>query len=278
MIDHLRDRYGTSHRRACRLLAVPRSVYDYRSRRDPLTLLRQRMREIAATRVRYGYRKVIVLLRREGFPGGKHMLYRIYREEGLALRYRPRRVSRAQTTRPERPRVRRPNAAWSIDFVSDQLADGARFRILTVVDVFTRECLATNVGQNLGAAEVVTVLESIRKVRGAPARLLCDNGSEFTSQLLDLWAYQHSVTIDFSRPGKPTDNAFVESFNGTLRDECLNAHWFTSLGDATMRVEAWRRDYNESRPHRALGEIAPAEFARQFRLSRDLACGKGADD
>jgi len=277
-VDYLQQRFGASERRACRTMEIGRSVYAYSSRRNPHTAIRSRMREIAQTRMRYGYRKIHVLLKREGYSVGKHLLRRLYREEGLALRYRPRRRSRAQGTRPERRPTARPNAAWSLDFVADQLGNGQRFRALTVLDVFTRECVAITVGQRLSGTEVVETLNRSRLQRGAPQRLFCDNGSEFTSQVLDLWAFHHGVAIEFSRPGKPTDNAFIESFNGTLRDECLNAHWFTTLDDAKATIEAWRDEYNVSRPHRALGEVPPAEFAQRFR---DLAAegkDKGAGD
>jgi len=265
VVDHLKCAYVISERRACRLLRLARTSYRYRSRRDPRTALRSRMREIAAARVRYGYRKIRVLLQREGFEVSKKVVYRVYREEGLALRYRASRRRRAQATRPQRPIATAANQAWSLDFVCDQLSSGERFRALTIVDVFTREALAIKVGRQLRAMHVVAALDQLRRVRGKPQALLCDNGSEFTSQVVDLWAYQHGVRIDYSRPGKPTDNAFIESFNGTFRDECLNAHWFESLEDAIRVVEAWRVEYNESRPHRALGEVAPAEYARRFR-------------
>ncbi len=154
----------------------------------------------------------------------------------------------------------------------NQLSDGRRFRALTVVDVYTRECLAIEVGQSLKGHDVVRVLQQISQQRGAPRRLFCDNGSEFTSQVMDLWAYHNGVKIDFSRPGKPTDNAYVESFNGTLRAECLDAHWFGNLAEACQQIEAWRTEYNASRPHRALGEQTPNEFARQIAASSDLPC------
>ncbi len=171
----------------------------------------------------------------------KNRLYRLYREESLSLRYRPNRKRRAQMSHPARARATAANHAWSLDFVADLLAGGQRFRALTIVDVFTREALAIDVGQRLGASDVVRVLEELRLRRGTPRTLLCDNyGSELISQVMDLWAYHHKVEIAFSRPGKPTDNAFVESFNGTLRDECLNARWFTSLTDAKEQIEQWR--------------------------------------
>ena len=156
--------------------------------------------------------------------------------------------------------MRQLNQAWSLDFVTNQLADGRRFRAWTVMDVHTREILAIDPGQSLKGQDVVRVLQSIQQARAGPKRLFCDNGSEFFSQVLDLWAYQNGVKIDCSRPGKPTDNGHIESFNGTFRDECLNTHWFTTLAEARQIIEAWRREYNESRPHRAPGELTPHEF------------------
>ena len=147
-----------------------------------------------------------------------------------------------------------------MDFVSDQTASGKRFRALTVVDLFTRECLAVEPGQSLGGADVVNILSRIAMQPGAPKRIHCDNGSEFAARLVDLWAYTNGVVMEYSRPGKPTDNAWIESFNGTLRDECLNVHWFDDLTDARRKLQAWQREYNESRPHRSLNELSPQEF------------------
>ena len=178
--------------------------------------------------------------------------------------------------------MRLPSSAscqvWSLDFVADQLADGRRFRALTVLDVFTRESLTIDVGQSLKGEDVVRALNAILQKRGAPKILFCDNGSEFTSQSMDLWAYRNGVRIDFSRPGKPTDNAYVESFNGTLRAECLDVHWFATLTEAKRLIEAWRREYNDSRPHRSLGERTPNEFASQIAARRDLTCSTTAED
>ncbi len=229
-----------------------------------------RIREIAQIRVRYGYRKIRVLLNREGWKVGKKLVYRLYKEEGLTLRHKTRRKRRAAMHRRERFRPTTPNEVWSLDFVADQLADGRRFRALTIMDIFTRESLAIEVGQRLKGEDVVATLNEIRLTRGLPKFLFCDNGSEFTSQIMDLWAYHHQVRIDFSRPGKPTDNAHVESFNGTLRAECLDVHWFASLTEAKQVIEGWRREYNESRPHRSLGERTPSEFACQIALKGDL--------
>ena len=165
-----------------------------------------------------------------------------------------------------------PDDAWAMDFVADQFANGTRFQALTVMDVFTREALAIEVGQRLKGEDVVATLDRILSTRGKPKFLFVDNGSEFSGRMLDLWAYHHKVRIDFSRPGKPTDNCYVETFNGSLRDECLNVHWFESLGQARQIIDAWRHDYNESRPHMALADVAPREYARQARL---WACQQG---
>ena len=220
-----------------------------------------RIKEIAAARVRYGYYRIYILLRREGWRVNHKRVYRIYRQEGLSMRIkRPRRhVSAAY--REGRVQPGRANDSWSMDFVSDSLFDGRRLRALSIVDNFTRESLAIAVDRGIKGEQVVAVLERIVAERGAPKSIRVDNGPEFASKVLDRWAYEHGVTLDFSRPGKPTDNAYVESFNGRLRDECLNANWFLSLEDAQAKIAAWRKEYNESRPHTALGHMPPAEFA-----------------
>jgi len=271
MVDHLRDQYRTRERHACQVLLMVRGTYRYQSYREPWTELRMRIREIAQSRVRYGYRKIRVLLNREGWNVGKHLVYRLYKEEGLALKKRPKRKRKAVRHREERFIATAPDQAWSIDFVADQLQDGTRFRALTILDVYTREGVAIEVGQRLKGDDVVRVLNRMKQHRGVPKVLFCDNGSEFTSQAIDLWAYQNGMKIDFSRPGKPTDNAFVESFNGTFRAECLNAHWFETLAEAKRLIEAWRQEYNESRPHRSLSDRTPTEFASEYAASRVLA-------
>lgn len=225
------------------------------------------MKEIAQVRVRYGYRRIHVLLKREGWKLGKHQMYRLYDEEQLQLRSKRPKRRKMVVNRRERVQADRPDAIWGLDFVADQLADGTRFRALTIVDVFSREALAIEVGKRLGAEHVVASLNRLVAQRQAPRYLFADNGSEFSGRLLDLWAYHHQVQIDFSRPGKPTDNSFVETFNGSLRDECLNVHWFETMEDAKTSIEAWRRDYNESRPHMALEGRSPAEFARGLGAS-----------
>jgi putative transposase len=264
-VEYIRDPYGLPRRRACRLLQLHRSVFYYRSAKDPRLELRARMRELARIRVRFGYRRLHILLRREGWSVGRHLAYRLYGEEGLQLRSKLPRRRKMVVTRRERFVPRRANEAWSLDFVADQLANGQRFRALTIVDVFSREALAIAVGQHLRAESVVEICNRLVVQRQVPKRIFVDNGSEFSGRLMDLWAYHHGVRIDFSRPGKPTDNCFVETFNGSLRDECLNVHWFESMEDAKAKIEAWRLDYNESRPHQGLQEQTPAEFAARAR-------------
>jgi putative transposase len=271
VVAYLHDHYGVPLRRACRLVRLHRSNFYYTSVLHPRLEERARMRDLARARVRYGYRKLHILLRREGFGLGRNLAYRLYCEEGLQLRSKLPRRRKMAAVRRERFQARRPNDAWSLDFVADQLAGGQRFRALTVVDVFTRECLAIVVGQRLRAEDVVAASNRIVAKRGPPRRVFADNGSEFSGRVFDLWAYHHGVQIDFSRPGKPTDNAFVESFNGSLRDECLNANWFESIEEAKATIEAWRVEYNESRPHQALGHLTPREFslkAKEFDESR----------
>ena len=259
-------------RRACKLVKQWRSVQYYKSVKDPKQDLRQRMREIAQTRVRYGYRRVHVLLKREGWKLGKNQAYRLYCEEQLQLRSKLPRRRKMVVTRQAKVKPTGPNEAWSMDFVSDQLANGTKFRTLTIVDVFTKESLAIEVGQRLRGEHVVEALNRLAAQRRTPKYLFVDNGSEFSGRLLDLWAYHHGTRIDFSRPGKPTDNCHVETFNGSFRDECLSLHWFETLEDAKASIENWRREYNVSRPHSTLKESTPAEFARQAGIPGPELC------
>jgi putative transposase len=253
--------HGVSERRGCAALGVDRSTIRYRSTKADQAPLRLRIRDLAQARVRYGYFRIYILLRREGWLVNHKRVYRLYREDGLSLRLkRPRRhVSAAG--RERQPAAGAANELWSMDFVSDALFDGRRLRALTVIDAYTREALAIEVAQGIKGEQVVDAVTRVAATRGAPHTIRVDNGPEFISKALDRWAYQNGVTLDFSRPGKPTDNAFVESFNGRLRDECLNAHWFLSLADARAKIEAWRRFYNESRPHTSLGWMTPSEYA-----------------
>lgn len=227
----------------------------YNSRADDQAVLRMRIKEIAAACVRYGYQRIHALLRREGFVVNHKRIYRLYREEGLNLRYakRPKRhISASRRLEPASA-----NEVWCMDFMSDALYNSKRLRLLTVLDVFTRESLAIHVGQGIKGSDVADVLEELGLRRRLPEKIRCDNGPEFISKALDKWAYENGVGLDFSSPGKPTDNASLESFNGRFREECLSANWFMSLEDTKEKVEAWRRDYNESRPHTSLGYLSP---------------------
>ncbi len=240
---------------------MERASFRYRSRRPEQTELQERLRTLAAERPRWGYRRLHVLLRREGHPINVKRTYRLYREAELMVRKR----RRKRVTIERKPRVipAQPNRRWSMDFVSDALENGRRIRCLTVVDDFTRECLAIEVDTSLPGLRVVRVLERISAERGGlPEAIVLDNGPEFAGRALDAWAYSKGVSLAFIRPGKPVENAFVESFNGRFRDECLNEHWFTRLADARQTIESWRRDYNQMRPHSSLGGLTPAEFAQ----------------
>lgn len=252
--------FRVSERRACRIIGMRRSSYRIRCRARDQSALRQRIREIAAVRVRYGYRRIHTLLRREGWPVNVKRVYRLYRLEGLSLRLKARkkRVSapRAVPTPPQTP-----NEQWSMDFMSDSLYDGRRFRVLTLVDNMSRESPAIAVDSGFSGQRVVAILNRLAGARGLPKSIQVDNGPEFTSKALDEWAHRHGVKLVFSRPGTPTDNPYIEAFNGRLRAECLDQHWFASLEEARQIIEAWRIDYNEVRPHTALGNQTPLAFA-----------------
>ncbi len=257
--------HGVSQRRAARLMRLDRSTQRYQSRRDRQEALRARLREVAATHVRYGYRRLTVLLRREGWKVNAKRIYRLYTEEGLIVRTKQRKkVARRQ--RVPAAMAAHPDQCWSMDFVSDRLSDGRTFRILTVVDQFTRECVCLEPDRSMSGAKVAAALQAAERERGAlPDSITVDNGSEFSSRALEAWAMDNGVHLCFIRPGRPVENGFIESFNGRLRDECLNVEWFRSIEDARTKLAAWRRDYNHNRPHSALDDRAPAVFARLHR-------------
>jgi putative transposase len=261
----MRGNFGFSERRACRLVGVDRSTYRYQRRRAEWPALRERLRALAEERRRFGYRRLHVLLRREGYRVNLKRVYRRYREEGLTVRRRRRRRRVARGAPLAVPT--QINERWSLDFLLDTLEDGRRVRLLAVVDDFTRACLAIEVDTSLGGRRVVEVLQRLTDTRGKPAVLVTDNGPEFVGRALDTWAYTQRIRLHFIEPGKPNQNAYVESFNGRLRDECLNEHWFLSLAHARHIVEAWRLDYNAVRPHSALGNLSPTEF-EQCTLDR----------
>jgi putative transposase len=268
MVSYVEEHHRLSQRRACRLLAIDRSSARYRSRRKPQTELRQRLRALAEQRPRFGYRRLTFLLRREGQVVNHKRVYRLYCLEGLAVRRRRRkRVALSQRSNLSAPQ--RAGQTWSMDFTHDTLATGRRFRTLNLVDTYTRECLAIEVDTSLPSRRITRVLDRVVAEHGRPERIQVDNGPEFVGQVLDSWAYQHSVQLTFIQPGKPMQNGHVESFNGKFRDECLNQHWFLNLEDARTIIEGWRQDYNTIRPHSALGYLPPTVF-RQGLTNREL--------
>jgi putative transposase len=261
-VGHLREQHGMSERRACRVIRAHRTTMRYRRRsKADEPQVRERLRALAGEHPRWGYRRLHILLRREGMAINRKRVYRLYRLEGLAVRRRNRKRA-ARMPRGIPAPIGRPGEAWAMDFMQDTLASGRRFRTLNVLDTVTRECLAIEVDTSLPGQRVTRVLDRLVERHGTPRRITLDNGPEFTGQALDAWAYQHGVTLDFIDPGKPMQNGHLESFNGKFRDECLNAHWFLSLEDARRIIGEWEEGYNTTRPHSALGDQPPAVYAR----------------
>jgi len=248
-------------------MVVHKGTLRYRLTRDRQDALRRRLRELAAVRVRFGYRRLTVLLRREGWRVNAKRIYRLYLDEGLTVRTKPRRKL-ASRIRVPLAAPTQPNERWSMDFVSARLADGRWFRTLTVMDIYTRESLALVADRSLTGVKVAVALNAVIAHRPAPAAITVDNGSEFVSRAMDAWAYAHDVRLEFIRPGKPVENAFIESFNGRLRDECLNVHVFASTAEAQVVLDAWRDDYNHLRPHSRLQDRTPVQWAQCVADSR----------
>jgi putative transposase len=267
--------FALSERRVARLLPIQLATLRYRSRRDPQLGLRLRLRELAANRVRFGYRRLTVLLRREGWPVNAKRIYRLYTEDGLAVRTKVRKKI-ARRTRIPAVKAIRPNEKWSMDFVAARLLDRRWFRVLTVVDQFTRECLVLVADSSLTGQKVALALAQVIAERGAPTSITVDNGSEFYSRAMEAWAYQYGVELAFIRPGKPVENSYIESFNGRLRDECLNVEVFFTLSDVREKLARWRDDYNQVRPHSALADATPAAFARGWQETRSAAVARTA--
>ena len=261
----LKAAWQLSERRACGLMNISTSVLRYRARPDINGPLHERIVSLAGQRRRFGYRRIHVLLKREGSQINVKRVYRLYRNAGLAVRKRSRKriglTERVPLFLPETP-----NHAWSMDFVHDGLADGRRIHCLNVVDDCTRESIVIEVDTSLSGERVTLVLERIAGQRPLPRMIRVDHGPEFTSLALDKWAHARGVKLAFIQPGKPTQNAYIESFNGRFRDECLNDHWFLTLHEARVLIETWRKDYNSTRPHSSLGNFTPAEFAAQHQF------------
>jgi putative transposase len=261
---------GTSVRRACPVVGLSRATWRYQRRVSPENVaLLDRLQAHATARPRFGYRRLHILVDRDGLRVNHKRVYRLYRAAGLQVRRR----RRKRLTRGERvplPVPTRRGERWSMDFTLDTLADGRAVRTLNIVDDFTRECVAIEVDRSLPGLRVTRVLDRLQHTVGLPASIVVDNGPEFAGRTLDAWAYAHGVTLRFIRPGKPIENAYVESFNGKFRDECLNEHWFLNLVDAKTEIERWRVDYNTVRPHSSLDQATPDHFARTTEGARRL--------
>lgn len=263
-MSYIETEYEMSERHACRLMGLGRSTHRYPARQaERDAALRTRLKELAAhQRMRFGYRRLTAMLEREGMAANHKRVYRLYREEGLAMRIRQRRRIRWNGA-VVKPTASQANERWSMDFVRDCVSTGKVIRMLTIVDDCTRECPVIEVDSSLGGLRVRRVLERMAIERGLPKAIVVDNGPEFRGRALAAWSEERGVRLECIQPGKPVQNAYIESFNGRLRDECLNANWFTSLSDARRKIETWRQDYNEQRPHSSLNYLPPAEFARK---------------
>ena len=265
---HLQTTFKVSERRACRVISLPRATKRYEPKPDPVNdLVSARLQEIAEKRPRFGAPRLHVMLRREGLKINHKRTERIYRSLGLSLRKKRRKKRFRSETRGILPPPTRRNQYWAMDFVSDQLVNGGRFRNLTIVDVMTKESPEIEVARSLPGHRVVSVLNRLAFLHGKPEVIILDNGPEMISKVLDQWAYDNDVQLHFIEPGKPTQNGFIESFNGKFRDECLNAHWFYDLADARRKIAAWRHEYNTERPHSSIGDLTPAEYAASLKTA-----------
>ena len=267
-VAHLQAVMSLSERRACSIVGADRKMIRYCSGRPADTALRGRLRELANERRRFGYRRLFVLLRREGEPSGINRVYRLYREEGLIVRKRRAR-RKAVGTRARILIEAKPNARWSLDFVHDQFANGRRFRILNVVDDVTKECLGAIADTSISGRRVARELTAIVERRGKPGMIVSDNGTEFTCNAMLVWSKDSGIDWHFIAPGKPMQNGFVESFNGRMRDELLNDTLFFDLDDARAKIARWAADYNIRRPHSSLNYLTPAAFAAHLSATDD---------
>lgn len=257
------ENFGRSINKSCQLCNISRSSNEYKTKRQDDHPITERLMELAQKKRRYGCRRLHELLKREGVVIHHKRTERLYRKAGLSLRIKKRRKLSA-ALRLSLPTPAKPNQLWAMDFVSDSLANCRRFRCLNIIDLYTRECLRTVVDTSINGVRVTKTLDMLNELRGLPETIITDNGSEFTSKAMSVWAQSNNVTIAFIRPGKPMENGFVESFNGHFRDECLNEQWFTSINNAREKIGAWRNEYNSCRPHSSLGMKTPQEFAKQL--------------
>ena len=272
-VAHLQAKLGLSERRACRIVGADRTMVRYQSRRRDDGALRGRLRELANERRRFGYRRLFVLLRREGERSGLNRIYRLYHEEGLAVRQRRARRKAVGSRAPILVDAR-PNARWSLDFVHDQFRCGRRFRILNIVDDVTRECLGAIPDLSISGRRVARELSRIVERRGKPGVIVSDHGTELTSNAILAWCAERGITWHYIQPGKPMQNAFVESFNGRMRDELLNETLFQGLYHARAAIAEWVEDFNAERPHSALGYQTPAAFAKHLTTASDRSAAR----
>ncbi len=269
-VAHLQSQHGVSERRACDVLQVDRSSVRYKSTRPDDVDLREAMKNMAAVRRRFGYRRIHVMLRRQGWQVNHKKIMRLYREEKLHVRKRGGR-KRALGTRKPMLLPNRVNERWSLDFVHDVFTDGRKFRILAVIDDFSRECLSLVADTSLSGMRTARELNKLIQQRGKPNTIVSDNGTEFTSMAILKWSEEKAVEWHYIQPGKPMQNGFVESFNGSFRDECLNETLFSTLSEAKTKITEWKDDYNQNRPHSSLGNITPNEFAMKMALQKQAA-------
>lgn len=267
------ENFAATQRKACELANIARSSFRHQPNREKDQKLKEKLEKLAADKPRYGYRRLGVLLGREGEVVNHKRLFRVYRDAGLSVK----RKKRKRLVRLGQPAfvATVPNQQWSIDFVHDRMANGRTVRVLTVVDTFTRECLALEVDTSLPSRRVTRALDAVIATRGTPQRIRLDNGTELTSRHFLCWGLDHRIELNHIEPGKPVQNAFIESFNGRLRDECLNTSWFRNLWDARCRIEAWRNEYNNERPHSSLQYRTPNEFAQSWFANQPLNAYSG---
>jgi putative transposase len=261
-VDYVKESFGLSARRSCGLIGLSRNTLRYERKPDKDGPIRERLKELAEQRRRSGCQLFHEMMKREGLVINHKRTERIYKEEGLSLTIR-RRKKRASCARVEIPRAEKKNELWGLDFMHDSMGQGRKLRILPILDTYTKECHRIEVDRSIGGRRVTEVLSEVSSVEGLPENIVIDNGPEFISNAMDEWAYTREVTLHFIRPGKPVDNAFMESFNARLREECLNLNWFRSIEHARRVIEEWRIDYNETRPHSSLGFLTPKEFAEK---------------
>lgn len=266
-VEQLRNEYAFSERRACLLMGLAVSTYRYQQHRNDVNL-RDQLTALAREKPRYDYRRLHVLLLRSGTTVNHKRVWRVYHEAGLSVKRR----KRKRLVRVGQPseQVTAPNQEWALDFASDRLATGRSVRVLSIVDTFTRECIALEVDTSFASRRVTGVLEAALAQRAWPQRIRCDNGPELTSRHLLAWCIEKRIELCHIQPGRPMQNGYVESFHGKLRDECLNTSWFGNLFDARRKIGAWKREYNEQRPHSSLGYQTPEEFARGLTSSATL--------